>query len=116
MQENRRYWMLLLVYIPKMCIRDRLLPVSYTIEDEIYQELLRKVGSSAIEEIHKIEDEQKEYEDYIEPVSYTHLDMLRDNLESSREKELEFQKEKKTLILSLAHDLKTCLLYTSRCV
>ena len=43
-----------------------LLPVSYTIEDEIYQELLRKVGSSAIEEIHKIEDEQKEYEDYIE--------------------------------------------------
>ena len=35
--------------------------------------------------------------------------MLRDNLESSREKELELQKEKKTLILSLAHDLKTPL-------
>lgn len=58
-----------------------LLPVSYTIEDEIYQELLRKVGSSAIEEIHKIEDEQKEYEDYIEqwihevktPITLIHL-------------------------------------------
>lgn len=37
------------------------------------------------------------------------MDMLRDNLESSREKELELQKEKKTLILSLAHDLKTPL-------
>ena len=35
--------------------------------------------------------------------------MLRDNLESSREKELELQKEKKTIILSLAHDLKTPL-------
>ena len=58
-----------------------LLPVSYTIEDEIFQELLRKVGSSAIEEIHKIEDEQKEYEDYIEqwihevktPITSIHL-------------------------------------------
>ena len=58
-----------------------LLPVYYTIEDEIYQELLRKVGSSAIEEIHKIEDEQKEYEDYIEqwihevktPITSIHL-------------------------------------------
>ena len=58
-----------------------LLPVSYTIEDEIYKELLRKVGSSAIEEIHKIEDEQKEYEDYIEqwihevktPITSIHL-------------------------------------------
>lgn len=37
------------------------------------------------------------------------MDMLRDNLESSREKELELQKEKKTIILSLAHDLKTPL-------
>ena len=42
---------------------------------------MRKVGSSAIEEIHKIEDEQKEYEDYIEqwihevktPITSIHL-------------------------------------------
>lgn len=37
------------------------------------------------------------------------MDMLRDHLESSREKELKLQKEKKTLILSLAHDIKTPL-------
>lgn len=43
-----------------------LLPVSYRAEDKLYQELLRLVGSSAIEEIHKIEDEEREYEEYIE--------------------------------------------------
>ena len=32
----------------------------------MYQELLRLVGSSAIEQIHKIEDEEREYEEYIE--------------------------------------------------
>lgn len=37
------------------------------------------------------------------------MDMLREKLESDREKELEFQKEKKTLILSLSHDIKTPL-------
>ena len=37
------------------------------------------------------------------------MDMLRDTLESNKEKELELQKEKKTLILSLTHDIKTPL-------
>lgn len=37
------------------------------------------------------------------------MDMLRENLESNKEKELAFQKEKKTLILSLSHDIKTPL-------
>lgn len=37
------------------------------------------------------------------------MDMLRDNLETNREKELQLQKEKKTLILSLSHDIKTPL-------
>ena len=37
------------------------------------------------------------------------IDMLRDNLESNKEKELELQKEKKTLILSISHDIKTPL-------
>ena len=37
------------------------------------------------------------------------MDMLRENLEESKEKELEYQKEKKTLILSLSHDIKTPL-------
>lgn len=37
------------------------------------------------------------------------LDMLRENLEDSRKKELALHKEKKTLILSLSHDIKTPL-------
>lgn len=37
------------------------------------------------------------------------MDMLREQLEDNKEKELELQKEKKTLILSLSHDIKTPL-------
>lgn len=37
------------------------------------------------------------------------MDMLRENLEESKRKELEYQKEKKTLVLSLSHDIKTPL-------
>lgn len=37
------------------------------------------------------------------------MDMLRETLEVNKEKELELQKEKKTLILSLSHDIKTPL-------
>lgn len=37
------------------------------------------------------------------------MDMLREKLEDNKEKELKFQKERKTLILSLSHDIKTPL-------
>lgn len=37
------------------------------------------------------------------------INMLRDDLESKKERELELQKDKKTLILSLSHDIKTPL-------
>ena len=37
------------------------------------------------------------------------MDMLREKLEDNKEKELAFQKERKTLILSLSHDIKTPL-------
>ena len=37
------------------------------------------------------------------------INMLRDNLETNKERELELQKDKKTLILSLSHDIKTPL-------
>ena len=37
------------------------------------------------------------------------MDMLREKLEDNKEKELEFQKERKALILSLSHDIKTPL-------
>ena len=35
------------------------------------------------------------------------MDMLREKLEETKEKELAFQKERKELILSLSHDIKT---------
>lgn len=80
-----------------------LLPASYHIEDQIYQELLRKVGSSAIEQIHKIEDEQKEYEDYIEewihevkaPITAIHLileNKLQDNMILKKELNVELSR------------------------
>lgn len=37
------------------------------------------------------------------------MDMLREKLEDNKEKELAFQKQRKTLILSLSHDIKTPL-------
>lgn len=37
------------------------------------------------------------------------MDMLRENLENSKAKNLEYQKEKKTMLLSLSHDIKTPL-------
>ena len=37
------------------------------------------------------------------------MDMLRENLEDSKAKNLEYQKEKKTMLLSLSHDIKTPL-------
>lgn len=37
------------------------------------------------------------------------MDMLRENLEDNKKKEIKYQKEKKTLILSLSHDIKTPL-------
>ena len=37
------------------------------------------------------------------------MDMLRENLEDSKFKTLEYQKEKKTMLLSLSHDVKTPL-------
>lgn len=37
------------------------------------------------------------------------MDMLRENLEDNKKKEIQYQKEKKTLILSLSHDIKTPL-------
>lgn len=37
------------------------------------------------------------------------LDLLRENLEEQKKKELKLQKEKKTLILSISHDIKTPL-------
>lgn len=42
------------------------LPISFHFEDREYQKVIRNIGATAIEQIHKTEDEQKEYEEYIE--------------------------------------------------
>lgn len=39
---------------------------SWRLEDRIYQEILRKSNKSVIEKIHQLEDEQREYKEYIE--------------------------------------------------
>lgn len=43
-----------------------LMPDSPHLEDQIYRELIRKSNKSVIERIHAIEDEKKEYREYIE--------------------------------------------------
>jgi len=43
------------------------------------------------------------------------MDMLREKLEDNKERELEFQKERKTLILSLSHDIKTPIATIKSC-
>lgn len=43
-----------------------LMPRSFRLEDNLYRALIRKSNKSVIERIHQIEDEQKEYREYIE--------------------------------------------------
>lgn len=43
-----------------------MLPDSYRLEDKLYREMIRKSNKSVIERIHQIEDEKKDYREYIE--------------------------------------------------
>lgn len=43
-----------------------LLPVSYRLEDKLYREMIRRSNKSVIERIRQIEEEQKDYKEYIE--------------------------------------------------
>ncbi len=43
-----------------------LMPVSHRLEDQLYKEMIRTSNKSVIERIRQIEDEQKEYREYIE--------------------------------------------------
>ena len=40
-----------------------IMPASFRIEDNEYQKVIHNIGATVIEEIHRIEDEQKEYEE-----------------------------------------------------
>lgn len=43
-----------------------LMPQSWHLEDQIYQNMIRKSNKAVIERIHQIEDEEKDYREYIE--------------------------------------------------
>lgn len=43
-----------------------LLPASWRLEDELYREILHSSGKAAIEKLHELEDEAKEYREYME--------------------------------------------------
>lgn len=89
------------------------LPVSFHLEDREYQKVIRSVGAAAIEQIHKMEDEQKEYEEYIEnwihevktPITLLYL-MINNNIQDVR--------IKKEIIMELKrieNDVESALYY-----
>lgn len=43
-----------------------LMPKSWHLEDQLYQRMIRKSNKAVIERIHKIEEEEKDYKEYIE--------------------------------------------------
>lgn len=52
--------------ISQQYLLGELLPTSFRLEDCIYQEMIRKSNKSVIERIRQIEEQQKEYQEYIE--------------------------------------------------
>ena len=67
--NRKRYFEKLWVMLEKMDQRyllGELMPVSHRLEDRLYREMIRISNKSVIERIRQIEDEQKEYREYIE--------------------------------------------------
>lgn len=52
--------------LDKRYLLGELMPVSFSLEDRLYREIIRKSNKSVIERIRKIEDEKREYREYIE--------------------------------------------------
>lgn len=66
---RRRYFRQMQNIIEKLDQRyllGELMPHSFCLEDKLYKELIRKSNKSVIEHIHRIEQEQKDYREYIE--------------------------------------------------
>lgn len=55
----------ILSQLDQPCLLGEMLPESIHLEDQIYRELLRRSNQSGIELLHRTEDEQQEYRDYI---------------------------------------------------
>lgn len=70
-----------------------LLPSSFLLEDKIYQNMIRKSNKSVIERIRKIEDEQRDYKEYIESwvheikAPITGISLICDNRRKIKKKE-----------------------------
>ncbi len=67
--SRKRYFQALEATLEKMDQRyllGELMPVSHRLEDRLYREMIRMSNKSVIERIRQIEDEQKEYREYIE--------------------------------------------------
>ena len=101
--SRARYFRELEMTLEKMDQRyllGELMPVSHRIEDQLYRELIRISNKSVIERIRRIEDEQKEYREYIESwvheikAPITSIDLMCENHknESTRRICLENQK------------------------
>lgn len=67
--------------LPQRYLIAEVMKPGYRLEDKLYWEILRKSNKSVIEEIHKLESSQKEYQEYIEswihevktPITAVHL-------------------------------------------
>lgn len=89
------------------------LPVSFHLEDKEYQKVIRNIGATAIEQIHKMEDEQKEYEEYIEkwihevktPITLLYL-MINNNIQ-----DINIKKEIIMELKRIENDVEIALYY-----
>lgn len=94
-----------------------LLPVSSRLEDMLYQEILRKVGSKALEHIHRIEDAQREYEEYIEEWIHevkTPLTSIQLMVENGQCNHSNVKTDLKFELKKIEHDVEKALYY-ARC-
>ena len=89
--SRRRYFHELWETLNKMDQRyllGELMPVSHRLEDGLYREMLRISNKAVIERIRQIEDEQKEYREYIESwvhevkAPITSIDLMCENFKS----------------------------------
>lgn len=67
--ERRRYFQEvedILENIGQQYLLGELMPCSFRLEDRIYQDMIRKSNKSVIERIRQAEEQQKEYQEYIE--------------------------------------------------
>lgn len=67
--RRRAYWnqiQNILSDLEKPYLLSELMPKSFRLEDQLYQQILRKSNKSVIDAVHELENSQKEYKDFIE--------------------------------------------------